>query len=308
MDFLRRLDRYLRLWTSSIIAELRRTRRVIVLPETVSPTERPIFVTGVNRSGTTLVRLILDSHSRIACPPESFFIAPMSDILGDEKAIEGLAAMGFTKEHVLQRLRETVSYFFEMYAGARGKRRWADKTPSYIDCLEFIDALYEGACQYVFIYRHGLDVACSLGPMRIPAVEPYVTACEGDCFAGAARYWVVQCEKMLAFQRRHPSQCLELRYEELTRDPQVQVRRIFEFLEEPWEEQVLEFHRIPHDHWIGLQDRRAADVQGFRPRIGTWREQPSETIDRMLREAAPMLETLGYSARSSPAGDPTSGG
>jgi protein-tyrosine sulfotransferase len=303
MDSVRRLERVLRRWTSSLVAEMRRTRRVIVAPEAVAPTERPIFVTGVHRSGTTLVRLILDSHSRIACPPESFFLNPLSEILTDEKAVEGLEAMGFTQEHVLQRLRETVSYFFEMYASARGKPRWADKTPSYIDCLEFIDALYGRSCQYVIIYRHGLDVACSLGPMGIPALEPHLAACGGDCFAAAARYWVIQCNKTLEFQRQRPSQCLELRYEELTCDPEVHVRSMFEFLGEPWEEQVLEFHQVPHDHWIGLQDGRAAEVRGFSPRIGTWREQPGETIDRMLREAAPMLETLGYSACSSRGGD-----
>jgi protein-tyrosine sulfotransferase len=301
MGFLRRLGRALRLWTSSIAAEMRRTRRVILVPETVAATERPIFITGVGGSGTILVRRILAAHSRIACPPESFFITPLNEIFRDEKAIEGLAAMGFTKEHVLQRLRQTVSYFFETYATAQGKPRWADETTSYIDCLDLIDGLYRGTGQFVFVYRHGLEVACSLGSMQVPAVEPYLDSCDGDWFVASARYWVVQCEKMLTFQSQHSSQCLELRYEELTRDPEVQAQRILEFLEEPWEEQLLEFDQIGRDDRIGLEGGRGADAESLGPRIATWKEQAQERMDRMLQQATPMLETLGYSVGFLPA-------
>ena len=76
---------------------------------------------GANRSGTTLLRLVLDSHSRIACPPESYFIRSLGHLLDDEKAMEGLLAMGFDEQHVVERLRETASYFLEMYAASHGK-------------------------------------------------------------------------------------------------------------------------------------------------------------------------------------------
>lgn len=296
MSFLRRVDRHLRRWVSAVIFELRRTRRVIVSPDERPKGEPPIFIIGVHRSGTTLLRLVLDSHSRIACPPESFFIGPLAEVLKDELAMSGLTAMGFDERHVLRRLRETASYFFEMYAAAKNKPRWADKTPPYVDCLEFIDALYGPDCRYLFLYRHGLDAACSIAGMYIREAQPHIEACGGDRFAGAARYWAVQSQKMIAFRATHPSRCLEIRYEDLTARPEPELRRIFEFLSEPWEPEVLRFHERPHDHWIGLQDSSAAASRGFTPRTDRWREQPPEIIERMLQEAGTVLRELGYSA------------
>jgi len=291
---LRRVDQHLRRWVRSVLYELRRTRRVIVAPESRPTGEPPIFILGVHRSGTTLVRLILDSHSRIACPPESFFLLPLAGVLSDPKSVEGLTAMGFAREHVLQRLREAASYFFEMYAASRSKPRWADKTPSYVGILDFIEGLYGPACRYVIIYRHGLDAACSIAGMGIRDVEPHIQACQGDAHAGAARYWAEQCGKLLDFQARHASRCFELRYEQLARDPEPDLRRLFEFLGERWEPEVLRFHEKPHDHWVGLQDATAASTKGFKPRVGVWRDQPAEVVERMRRVAGPMLVRLGY--------------
>src|SRR5262249_52267799 len=250
----------------------RRTRREIVAPAARARGERPIFVIGVHRSGTTLVRLILDSHSRIACPPESFFLLPESRLLADPKALEGLQAMGFNREHVIARAREHTAYFFEMYAASHKKPRWADKTPSYVDCLDFIETLFGPDCQYVFVYRHGLDSACSIA--RIPDIaeaEPHVAACGGDRFAGAARYWATQCGVMRGFAARSPARVLELFYEKLVAAPEAEARRLFAFLGETYEPQVLRFHEQPHDHWAGLQDVKASSSKGFQPNVERWR-------------------------------------
>ncbi len=294
MDLVRRTHLAIRGIVRTAFAEARRTKRVIVMPDSRPQGELPFFITGVHRSGTTLLRLIVDSHSRIACPPESFFLLPLSKILEDDKAMEGLAAMGFAQDHALQRLRECASYFFEMYTALRGKVRWADKTPSYIDCLDFLEALYGPTCRYVLIYRHGLDAACSIATMPIREVLPHTAACAGDRHAGAARYWATQCQKMIDFQEAHPSRCLELRYEELVQEPEGHLRRMFDFLEESWEPGVLKYYEYPHDKWIGLEDGKASDSRGFKPNIGSYRAQPPEIIERMLQEAGPMLAKLQY--------------
>ncbi|HTO09004.1 MAG TPA: sulfotransferase [Myxococcota bacterium] len=287
--------------TRALLDETKRTRREIVAPAARPRGERPIFVIGVHRSGTTLVRLILDSHSRIACPPESFFLLPESRLLEDRKALEGLQAMGFARDHVVARAREHAAYFFEMYAASHQKPRWADKTPSYVDCLDFIETVFGPDCQYVFVYRHGLDSACSIA--RIPDIaeaEPHVAVCGGDRFAGAARYWATQCGVMRAFAARHPGRVLELFYEKLVADPEAEARRLFAFLGEPWEPQVLRFHEQPHDHWAGLQDVKASSSKGFVPNVERWREEPPERIAAMLAQAGERMRELGYEAGARP--------
>lgn len=282
------------------IDELRRTKRVIVTPESRPRGEDPFFIVGVHRSGTTLLRLIVDSHSRIACPPESFFLLPLTDVLKDEKALEGFRAMGFDEGHVRERLREYASYFFEMYAATHGKVRWADKTPSYVDCLDFIEALFGPDCRYVLVFRHGLDAACSVARMGPRELQPHAEVCGGDRYAGAARYWATQCQKMLDFQRQHAARCFEIRYEELVGDPEPVLRRMFAFVGEAWEPEVLRFYEHPHDRWIGLEDRKASQARGFAPNIGRYREEPPDVIRSMVKEAGPMLATLGYLVEPQP--------
>ena len=185
-----RVTQFVRQLLRTTLYEARRTKRIVVASETRPRTENPIFIIGVHRSGTTLVRLILDSHSRIACPPESFFLLSLQHFLGNEKTTEGLRAMGFPREQVVERLREFTTQFFEEYVASRGKSRWADKTPAYINCLDLIDTLYGSSARYVLIFRHGLDSACSIAQIPdIEEAEPHISACEGDRYAGAARYW-----------------------------------------------------------------------------------------------------------------------
>ncbi len=277
---------------------LRRTlsaQRVFVTPNPQWRTETPIFIIGVHRSGTTLLRLVLDSHSRIAVPRESVFLLPLSEILREESALQGLSALGFESEHVFVKLREFSDYFFDAYAAARGKPRWADKSPHYVECLDFIEKLYGPQCKYLFIYRHGLDVAHSIAPRQIRLAKQHQEAC-GDLHVGAARYWARQCQKMIAFeQQRHRARVFSLRYEEFVQSPETVARKIFEFLGEPWETQVLEYYKQQHDVG-GLEDAIASGSRCFQPSMQNYLKLPAELVQRMKAEASEMLQRLGYEA------------
>ena len=60
--------------------------------------------------------------------------------------------------------------------GLKGNARWIDKTPSYVDILDFIDLLFGKECRYIMLYRYGLDVANSMA-----------TAYEREGLAGLAK-------------------------------------------------------------------------------------------------------------------------
>src|SRR5947208_1132501 len=110
------------------------------------------FVVGMNRSGTTLLRMMLDAHPELAIPPETHFVPDVIKACrrGDAMPEAALAAMkshrewddfGFSDEEMLERLRsrqrldagEALRAFYEAYAERERKPRWGEKTPRYVE-------------------------------------------------------------------------------------------------------------------------------------------------------------------------------
>lgn len=275
---------------------VRRRSRVRVLPaDAVIDRVRPIFLVGVYRSGTTLLRYVVDSHSEVACPPESNFLVHLRPLLEERRALEGLDAMGFDREHVQQRVRAFADYFFANYARSQGKPRWADKCPAYVDHLDLIESVFPDAC-HVVIHRHPLDQVESFtkgGTHVRPPVEPYVRAGEDPRVAGA-RYWTACTEHVEQFTARTAAATTTIRYEDLCRDPERVLRGVLSHLDIAWEPAVLEHHRHRHD--LGMEAARARASRGFVPSINTWRHWPPDIVERCWEVVAGPASRLGYEA------------
>ena len=253
-----------------------------------------IFVIGCFRSGTSLVRRIVDSHPRIACPPESKFILPLAQVLRDRSALRGLDSMGFDRAEVAASLGRTAGSFFTAYAAAQGKPRWADKTPDYVDVLPELREMFGGDTRFILLYRHGMDVAFSLAnPNRnFPAIVPFAREAGGSMPVGAARFWVDQNEKIEAFRRVEPSICHRITFESLTEDPAGTLRPMFEFLGEAWDERVLDYQR--YEHHRGIEDVEVRRRPTIERNSGNYLAWP-EDVQRLVRDACgPMLSALGY--------------
>src|SRR6266542_1835989 len=118
----------------------------------------PIFVVGCQRSGTTLLRLILDAHPNISCGPETRFLTDLAHVTtGSWKR---LAQYGFPKQYWHEHIAGMFDAIKSDYARRAGKSRWADKTPRYALTLPFIDRLFP-TCQVVHVIRDGRDVVAS---------------------------------------------------------------------------------------------------------------------------------------------------
>jgi Sulfotransferase family len=254
----------------------------------------PIFVIGCQRSGTSLVRRILDSHSHIACPPESGFILQLAEMLRERRSMTGLESMGFPRDEVLTALRSFISSFFVSYAAAQGKSRWADKTPAYVDCLPELWDIFGPEARFVLIIRHGLDVAFSLAnPDRhYPAIKHHAELAGGNRPIGAGMYWAAQMEKIQAFRSGHPEACYELRYEELTTAPEDTLKSLLDFLDEPWEPAILEYNRF--EHHAGLGDPEVRSLARIQPNSGRYRGWSESTQEAVRRACEPYLSELGY--------------
>jgi protein-tyrosine sulfotransferase len=258
--------------------------------------DAPIFVVGCFRSGTSLLRRILDSHPSIACPPESKFIVHLAQTLRDPSSLRGLDSMGFGRDEVAGTLGAAAASFFSSYAAAQGKTRWADKTPDYVEILPELWELFGAKhVRFLLLFRHGMDVAHSLSnPNRnFPAIQPFTEAAGGSVPVGAARFWVDQNEKIRAFQQLHGEACFALTYEAVTSDPAGSLRPLFEFLGEPWDPRVMDYDNAPHHR--GIEDPDIRRKRSIESNSGNYRAWPRDT-QRQVREACgSMLTLLGYS-------------
>jgi hypothetical protein len=252
----------------------------------------PIFIVGTHRSGTSLLRRILDSHGRIACPPESFFLAHYTRMIEDRLTFEGLENLGFQRDEALKGLRRGASYFHEAYRLAKGKSRWADKTPQYVQHLETLYTLFGPRTQFVIIVRHPLDVAFSIWKRRW-TFGPST----GDRVVDAANY-VLRCGRaQLEFRRRHPQRCHTIHYDQLVRQPEQTLRHLCTcFLGEPWDENMMVHHRIQHD--FGCEDPIVRGTPGFQGSFSNWHEWPEASVQAAVSILRDLIVELGYTVDS----------
>jgi sulfotransferase family protein len=212
--------------------------------------KRPIFIIGCPRSGTTLLRLILDSHSNICCGPETHFLNDMEKIVSNYWVL--LKHFRFDEQYWYEKIRYFHESFQLDYASRRGKIRWADKTPSYTLKLDFINRLYP-ECQFVHIIRNGFDVVASY-KSRWGYARAVLAAC---------KYWQMYVNFARNFgEKMPPNRYFEIKYDNLVIETESSLRKLFEFLEEKWDPIVLDYARSEHDihetHEI-IADKRRKD-------------------------------------------------
>lgn len=273
-----------------------------------SPAAGPpgIVIIGTPRSGTTLLRRILDAHPRIACPPETYLLSAAARFLHEERfaaglrigVLSGLAFAGFEEAEVLDRLRAFTFGFLDDHARAQGKPRWAEKTAFDAFHLPAIERLCRGHVRFLCIQRHGLDVACSLAELvdktggYVQELHAYLQR-DPEPLAALARAWVDTAERVDEMVRRD-SLALDLRYEDLVQRPQEVVRRVLEFLDEPYDETLLS-RALAEPGRLGFGDwktygRTAIDTSS----VDRWKALPSATVSRLAALCNPTLERLGY--------------
>ncbi len=209
------------------------------------PALPPFFILGCPRSGTTLLQVLLDSHPALAIPPESFIFdrfGPLLDTYGDLRnpaRLRALAAdlladerirdwgLRATTDDLLGRTAEPSAAglfdaLFSLYARQQGKSRWGDKTPQHALRIPELLAVYPRA-KIIHLIRDGRDVAESTARIAI-----------GPCsILAIARRWNRYMDTVAAATAGLPAdQFLEVRFEDLVRDPAAERRRIMSFLGE----------------------------------------------------------------------------
>jgi hypothetical protein len=273
----------------------RRTSVRIQTPSESVSCDNPIFVIGMFRSGTTLVRYLLDSHSQIACPPESRFMIHLKPWISDIRCQGGLAALGYDREHIRSRIRSIVSYFMENYASSKQKSRWADKTPEYIDCVDFLQELYPQA-KFILLFRNPMDQIYSNVNSGLGAADrlaDFLVEGATDMDAGA-KYWNDKAKRIFDFESRHPQSCHRLLYEDLCDQPDTELKRLFEFLDCEYEPSVLEYYRFDHD--FGAEDGKVSTTRKIKRSSSSPKDWDPAVLERVIKTTQKLAVKAGYDA------------
>jgi hypothetical protein len=242
-------------------------------PELDRLLRKPVFIMSAVRSGSTLLRVLLNGHSQLHAPHELHIrrltVGYQTSLA--KRSMEVLDLDTPDLEHLLwDRVmhREVVK---------SGKQFIVDKTPSNAFVWKRITACWPDA-RYIFLLRHPASIAHSWHESD-PEKRPLDVATED-----ALRY-------MKAVERaRGGLSGHTVRYEQLTADPEATIRGICDFLDLEWEPDLLEYgKRPPKDLQRGLGDWREKIKSG---KVQPGRDLPDPSdVPRSLRE---MCAAWGY--------------
>lgn len=268
--------------------------------------ESPIFIVGASGSGTSLLRDLLRSHPALAFPNESHFIPTFYRGFGhpgSDREARALAArilrLRFVRSWDLpveaqalahcRSFPQLISELYGSYAAARGRSRWGDKTPSYVEEIPLLLEMFPRG-KVLHIVRDGRDAASSwIGKLDGP----------GNVVAAAAG-WRRRVASGLEHAASHPRSCLLVRYESLLATPEATMRQVCAFVGEEFDGAVLTPTRQPSIARQPLIGHRRRPPPVSRTDIAPtnaakWKRSMSVRDRAAFEEVAgDMLSELGY--------------
>ena len=254
----------------------------------------PIIVGGCHRSGTSLVRRVLDAHSRIHCGPEVKFFRDFygdfpDDALGPFRFFATARSI-LAETELFAITGEAFVRMHERAAAAVGKVRWADKCPENVLYLDQWERLLGEKWLFVHVVRNPLDTLASMKEAVFPRTLP-------PDVAGRAAFWARYTRAGLAFGAAHPDRSYVLQYESLVADPNVTLAALMAWVGEQMEPMQLDFNRMQHQP--GLEDPKVAGTTAIHSdSVGRWSMQLTpEEIACIQEQCGPLWQELTAGVR-----------
>ena len=252
-------------------------RPVVATPPGDRLLEAPTFILCTLRSGSTLLRVLLDSHSRLHAPHEIHlrYLSVNFDAKWSERSMK---EMGLDRKGLEYLLWDRLLH---RELAASGKPHIVDKTPNNVFIVERLKECWPDA-RFIFLLRHPAAIARSR--------ESLVTDVDREKNVDLIRRY---CEALEAARTTYDG--VTVRYEELTTDPATTTRRICDHLGLRWEPEMLDYGRFDHGRYrSGLGD--------WADKIKTGKVQPPDPpppLHEIPDALRPMCRAWGYL----PAGD-----
>lgn len=264
----------------------------------------PIFVMSNPRSGSTLLRFLIDGHPEVCCPAElrlgaicEVMLAAAEKAWGPGRLENGPRTMAASSASV----RNSIGVWLEGYAASRGKRYWCEKTPFNLDHLNAMNVVFPNA-SYICLHRHAADCVRSVvetwghGPQFMGHVRAeFLEDQDGDAVSACLQQWCVYTERLLALEGSHSGRVVRLRYEDLLKAPEREMAGLCRGLGLVWKA-GLGSMALEKDERSGPGDYKARSMRS----IGRVRRRATAAWNRgavrpsLRRRTAGLLVRLGY--------------
>lgn len=272
----------------------------------------PVFIGGLYKSGTSLLRAMLGRHSNIASGLETFWFdldftgqtqpnkefrnwdATRNEPLAQH--IDRLAAFFDLKGELVRSIskqsscaEEFLDLFMSTYASQKEKKRWVEKTPANVLHIDRIFSFWPNAC-FIHVVRDPRDAYSSNAKKKELWRNP-------ETFAKLWIKFISTCEKA-KISGSYPS-ILEVRYEDLVLYPTSTMRMVLDFIKEPWEESTACFSGEPQDieKVRKITGKTSATLKSLskpmaKDRIGAWKRELEQASQ--LSELEHIIGQAGY--------------
>ncbi len=274
---------------------------------TSEPACNKFIVLGFPRSGTTLLRRLLDAHPAISCPPETGLVSACGRFLQTSPTVDGLsvgvipglAFSGVAEDDVLNHLR---TMMFDIHARIAGdKPVWVEKSGFDIFYLDAIERLFASHCKFICLIRHPLDVIASVKDLCdgmdqiLPELHRYVRQ-HASVFDAFAEAWLDCTVALDAFRQRHAERCFFYRYEDMVQDPRAVLTKLLDFMGVEDHAEALLTAAFKAETKVGLGDWRTYETRGVTAdSLERWRTKlPASTVSRVVPVLSETMLAHGY--------------
>lgn len=278
----------------------------------------PVFIVGASRSGTTMLRLLLNAHSHVAIPNElSYFSSVPESWLESWKEIPASASeyrqvirqklfrkdifngCDIDPERTLDRMIESADsldlsapyrIILEAYAEAEEKSRWGEKTPTNLFVCDVLIQMFPD-CKFIHLVRDPRAVVRSANNFPELPNDTVINATNWLHFMKKGYQLLV--DNVPSDQRR------TIRYEDLTSDPETVATDICTFIDEPFDSSMLNFYQEAREYMPSAIDYLGGDRKVTRPiytdKQDRWRTELShDEIGIVERICGEFMTTFGY--------------
>ncbi len=251
----------------------------------------PVFLLGFPRSGTTLMDQILNAHSEIETLEERPLLESVTNAMGDhlEGYPDGLANLSNSD---IGKLRDIYYDSLDQYSDAEiGKKMFVDKLPLNTARVGLIHRIFPGA-KIILALRHPCD-CCLSGFMQ--SFQPNAAMASFLELESAAELYAKIMDLWRQYTQLLPVEYIQVRYEDMVADYEGEARRILEFLELSWTDDILSYRQKMQGRRISTPSYHQVAEPIYQRSAYRWRNYEKH-FEKVLPILEPYIHHFGYDA------------